>query len=153
VVSASVTFVNEQYLFKGASAALRSVIGDSLKHQKSKELAQRLIDFMHDSEEQLRDGERLPMSTEILESTFGLYKQLERQHSKSGFTSLLACLPALLKPTTPNDVTAAFTRTSHKDVRAWTSTHFDTTVSSRRNAAYAEHRSSLKRATAEAATR
>jgi hypothetical protein len=95
VVSASVTFVNEQSLFKGASAALRSVIGDSLKHQKSKELAQRLIDFMHDSEEQLRDGERLPMSTEILESIFGLYKQLERQHSKSGFTSLLACLPAL----------------------------------------------------------
>ena len=43
--------------------------------------------FVHDAEQQLRDGERLPMSTEILESTFGLYKQLERQHSKSGFTS------------------------------------------------------------------
>jgi hypothetical protein len=30
------------------------------------------------------------MSTEILESVFGLYKQLEGQQSRSGFTSLLA---------------------------------------------------------------
>jgi hypothetical protein len=37
------------------------------------------------------------MSTEILESTFALYKQLERQHSKGGFTSLLAGFGALLK--------------------------------------------------------
>ena len=65
------------------------------------------------------------MSTEILESCFGLYKQLERQHSKSGFTSLLACLsacrPALLKPTTAETVKTAFTRTSTTDVtaRSW----------------------------------
>jgi ATP phosphoribosyltransferase len=110
-----------------------------------------LIDFVAESEVLLREGERLPMSTEILESSFRLYKQLERQHSKSGFTSLLACLPALLKATTSEDVTAAFARTSAKDVTAWTKEHFRTTVTSRRHAAYAEHRSAMKRATAEAA--
>ena len=104
-----------------------------------------------ESETPLRERERLPMSTEILESSFGLYKQLERQHSKSGFTSLLACLPALLKPTTPEGVTAAFVRTSAKDVTAWTKEHFRTTVTSRRHAAYAEHRSAVKRATADTA--
>jgi hypothetical protein len=150
VVSASVTFINEQGLFRGASSELRSVIGDELEHATSKELAQRLIDFVAESEVPLREGERLPMSTEILESSFGLYKQLERQHSKSGFTSLLACLPALLKPTTSEGVTTAFGRTSHKDVTAWTTKHFGSTVTSRRNAAYAEHKSAVKRATAEA---
>lgn len=149
VVSTFLTFINEQYLFKGAADALRGMIGDSLKHDKSKDLAKRLIDFVHDAEQQLREGERLPMSTEILESTFGLYKQLERQHSKSGFTSLLACLPALLKPTTPEAVREAFQRVSVRDVTAWVKKHFRSTVASRRQAAYAEHRKATKRATVE----
>lgn len=147
VVSVSLTFINEQYLFKGAADGLRSVIGDSLEHGKSKELARRLIDFVHDAEQHLRAGERLPMSTEILESVFGLYKQLERQQSKSGFTSLLACLPALRKPTTSEGVSNAFGRVSATDVKAWVKKHFGSTVTSRRNAAYAEHKAALKSAT------
>ena len=150
VVSASVTFINQQGLFRGAASELRAVIGNELEHATSKELARRLIDFVAESEELLREGERLPMSTEILESTFGLYKQLEGQHSKSGFTSLLACLPALLRPATPESVKAAFARTSAADVTAWTQEHFPSTVTSRRHAAYAEHQSAVKRATTEA---
>lgn len=152
VVSASLTFINEQYLFRGASAALRTVIGDSLKHDKSQELAKRLIDFVYDAEQQLREGERLPLSTEILESSFGLYKQLERQHSKSGFTSLLACFPAMLRPATPASVTEAFGRVSSKDVKTWISKHFRSTVTSRRQSAYAEHKAALKSATLQQAT-
>jgi hypothetical protein len=150
VVSASVTFINEHGLFQGAARELRAVIGEELEHGTTQELARRLIDFVAESEEALREGERLPLSTEILESTFGLYKQLEGQHSKSGFTSLLACLPALLKPTTPERVRAAFARTSAADVTAWTEEHFPSTVTSRRHAAYAEHQSAVKRATVKA---
>lgn len=152
VVSRSLTFINEQYLFRGAADGLRGVIGDSLKHDKSKELARRLIAFVHEAEQQLRPDERLPMSTEILESVFGLYKQLEGQHSKSGFTSLLACLPALLKPTTPAGVIEAFGRVSAKDVKAWVEQHIGSTVTSRRTAAYAEHKAALKSATVQLAT-
>jgi hypothetical protein len=151
VVSASVTFINQHGLFRGASGELRAVIGEELEHGMSHELAGRLIAFVAESEALLREGERLPMSTEILESSFGLYKQLEGQHSKSGFTSLLACLPALLKPTTSEGVKAAFARTSAEDVAAWTQEHFPSTVTSRRHAAYAEYQSAIKRATAEAA--
>jgi flagellar motor protein MotB len=151
VVSVSVTFINEQGLFRGASDELRALIGDDLQHSMSKDLANRLIDFVAEPEKLLCEGERLPMSTEIVESCFGLYKQLERQHSKSGFTSLLACLPALLKPITPEGVKQAFARTSPKVVTAWVKEHFVTTVTSRRHAAYAEHKSAIKRATPAAA--
>ncbi len=150
VVSAAVTFINEQGLFQGAASELRAVLGDQLAHATSQKLARRLIEFVADSENLLREGERLPMSTEILESSFGLYKQLERQHSKSGFTSLLAGLPALLRPATSERVMEAFARTSMEDVTEWTKKHFRSTVTSRRCAAYAEHKSALKRATAEA---
>ena len=91
------------------------------------------------------------MSTEILESTFGLYKQLEGQHAKSGFTGLLACLPALLKPSTPETVTAAFRSVSSRDVKAWVKERFASTVTARRQAALAEHKAAQKRATTQPA--
>jgi hypothetical protein len=147
VVSKSLTFINEQYLFCGASQALGRALSDSQKHEKSRELARRLIDFVHQAEQHLRKGERLPMSTEILESTFGLYKQLEGQHAKSGFTGLLACFPALLKPSTPESVTAAFRSVSNRDVKAWLQERFGSTVTARRQAALAEHKAAQKRAT------
>ena len=50
VVSASVTFLNEQGLFRGASRELQAAIGDDLAHATSKELAKRLIDFVAESE-------------------------------------------------------------------------------------------------------
>jgi hypothetical protein len=146
VVSRSVTFINEQYLTRGASVALRIAIGE-LQHAKSREVADRLVNFVGESEQLLRAGERLPMSTEILESAFGLYKQREGQQSKSGFTSMLACLPALLRPATPELVRSAFGRVSAADVKAWSKKHFPSTVTSRRQSAYAEQKSATRRAT------
>jgi hypothetical protein len=54
-----------------------------------------------------------------LESSFGLDKQLERQHSQSGFTSLIATFGALLRPTTPVMIRSDFERVKMKDVRDW----------------------------------
>ncbi len=78
------------------------------------------------------------MSTEILESSFGLFKQLERQHSKGGFTSLVAALGALLKPATPQTIRRDFARVSVKQMRAWVTQNLKTTLASKRQTAYAE---------------
>ncbi|MFM9962566.1 MAG: hypothetical protein ACKV2Q_15245, partial [Planctomycetaceae bacterium] len=104
------------------------------------------------SESQLREGERLPLSTEILESSFGLYKQLERQQSKGGFTSLLASFGSLLRPTTPESIQKAFSRVSVKDTRTWIKTHLPETLTSKRQTAYREFKPTLPRATKLAAT-
>lgn len=150
IISSSVTFINEQGLYRGASAALRRDIDTtSLIHETSKQLAERLITFVGDAEQQLNEGERLPMSTEILESSFSLYKQLERQHSKGGFTGLLSTFAALLKPATPESVSNAFAKVSTKDVRNWISEHLGATLTSRRRAAYAEYANATQRATIE----
>ena len=147
VVSASLTFINQQGLYRGASGDLRSAIGEPLVHATSKEVAARLTAFVAEAEAPLREGERLPMSTEILESSFGLFKQLEGQHSKGGFTSLLASFPALLKPTTPEAVSEAFARVSHKAVKKWVKENLGSTLTSRRQAAYVEYKNAIKRAT------
>ena len=85
------------------------------------------------------------MSTEILESTFALYKQLERQHSKGGFTSLLAGFAALLKPATDASIRQAFAKVSVKRrPRMDPRTNLGTTLTSKRLALYSEFRSATK---------
>lgn len=138
VVSAALTFVNEQGLFQGAANLLASSLQSLHTCEDSKAVADRLVEFVRESEGKLREGQRLPMSTEILESSFGLFKQLERQHSKGGFTSLLAAFGALLKPTTAESIRRDFARVSVRQMRTWVSNNLKTTLASKRKTAYAE---------------
>jgi hypothetical protein len=138
VLKQGIKFINEQGLFCGAAEQLRAAVGPDLAHATSRQLADRLIDFVADAERHLKGGERLPMSTEILESSFGLYKQLERQHSKGGFTSLLAGFGALLKKTTKETIQQAFSTVSVNDVKQWVRENLGDTLTSKRIATYKE---------------
>lgn len=137
VVSAGVTFMNEHGLFRGATEALRERMGEP-SSSMARDVQERLLEFTHESEKLLSEGQRLPISTEILESSFGLYKQLERQHSKGGFTSLLAAFGSLLRPVTPQSVKRDLARTSVKQMRAWVSKNLGSTLTSKRQTAYKE---------------
>ena len=138
VVSMSVTFVNEQGLFRGATDQLAELLTSLKMCDVSRTVADRLLEFLLAHERKLTDGRRLPMSTEILESCFGLYKQLERQHSKGGFTSLLSSFGALLQGATPESIRESFARVSVKQMQRWVSSNLGTTVASKRQTAYAE---------------
>jgi hypothetical protein len=144
VIDAGLTFINTQGLFRGAGAQLAVAAGTNRTHTAARQLAQRLVEFVTAAEGQLKPGERLPMSTEILESTFALYKQLERQHSKGGFTSLLAAFGALLKPATEETIRWAFSSVSVKDVFRWIRENLGATLTSTRLALYNEFRSATK---------
>jgi hypothetical protein len=64
------------------------------------ELREQLLAFVTDQSLRVRQGERLPGTTEILESSFGKLKALEDGQSKSGFTGLetISILLSGLKP-------------------------------------------------------
>lgn len=138
VINRGLELINTQGLFIGVSDQLRLALGVELKHAMSQELAKRLIQFVQDAESQIEAGERLPLSTEILESSFALYKQLEGQHSKGGFTSLVATFAALLTTPTVATIKASFAKVSTKDVKAWVATHLGVTVTSKRRTTYQE---------------
>ena len=103
-----------------------------------REVATQLIEFVRRSAEPLAEGQRFPLSTEIIESAFGLFKQLERQHSQGGFTSLLAAFGALLQPTPPASIRIRFARTSVKQLRTWVQQNLPTTLASQRQTADTE---------------
>jgi len=138
IVSASISFINEQGLFRGTSHRLATKLHLLPTCDQSRAVFQRLVEYVRLSEENLSEGQRLPLSTEILESSFGLFKQLERQHSKGGFTSLLAAFGALLKPATPASIRRDFARVSVKQMRTWVKQNLKTTLASKRQTAYAE---------------
>ena len=99
-------------------------------------MAQALIDFVSSAEAQLAEGQRGWLSTEILESAFGLYKSLEGQHSKGGFTSLLPAFGALLRECIPAEVRESFRRTSVAQTRQWAEARLGKTLGSRKLSAY-----------------
>jgi hypothetical protein len=137
VVNVGLKQINEQGLFRGTAHQFRLNVGD-LKYALSKRLSEQLIDFLSETESQLKEDERLPLSTEILESSFALYKQLERQHSQGGFTSLLASFAALLRKPTAELVRNSFASVSTKDVKQWVRENLGTTLNSKRLATYRE---------------
>jgi hypothetical protein len=152
IVSVAVKFAAEQGVSMGATEALQAEIGEVLPVESAQRVKTRLLAFMKETEAKLQPGERLPISTEILESTFGRYKALERQHSYGGFTSLIAALPALLHPVSPAQVKTMFAKVTNKTVRNWIKAKLGQTLTSKRNAAYAEYKKSIKRATMATAT-
>ena len=81
---------------------------------------------------------RVFTQSEGAQQWFGLFKQLEGQHSKGGFMSLLAAFGALLKPATPESIRADLARVSVKQMRTWVSENLGTTLASKRQTAYAE---------------
>ena len=56
------------------------------------EFARNPIEFVVDESSKVRQGERLPGTTEVLESCFGKLEALEDGQSKSGFTGLVLSL-------------------------------------------------------------
>ncbi len=138
VISTTLTFVNQRGLFAGATAAYHTATAHFGVCPASRQLIADMTTLLTDSESQLRPGERLPLSTEILESSFARYKHLEQQHSKGGFTNLLLAFPTLLRKTTAAEVTSCFAAVKVADVKAWTRQHLPHTLASQRQRLYRE---------------
>lgn len=79
-------------------------------------------------------GQRFPASSEILESAFGKWKQLERQQSQGGFTGLILGLGALLARTCTRGLRRAWERAKCRNVTDWIQSHLPATVTSQRRA-------------------
>ena len=147
-IDESLRFINTQGIFHGASIALKTALSKLSSSNipachRSDTLRDQLIAFALKAESQPLEGERGWLSTEILESAFGLYKAFEGQHSKGGFTSLIAAFPALLTDCTSSKVSQSMKQVSNARLKQWVRQNVDTTLTSKRNLAYAESTNQL----------
>ena len=105
--------------------------------EQSRSLAEDLLAFVEEQSSRARPGERLPGSTEVLESCFGKYKALEKGQSQGGFTGLLAAFGALLATATSRTVEQAMRAVPTRTVGEWCRKHLGKTVFAQRREIFA----------------
>jgi hypothetical protein len=100
------------------------------------DLREQLLGFVTDESSKVRQGERLPGTTEVLESCFGKLKALEDGQSKSGFTGLVLSLGAIVSTWTAESVGEALELCRVRDVLDWCRKNLGPSVQSKRRQAY-----------------
>jgi hypothetical protein len=131
-----VEFVNRQGVYRGAARALRAGL-PRRAHASGRRLAKELVKFVARQARRAGPGERLPGSTEVLESCFGRFKQLEKQQARGGFTSLLLGFGALLATTTADAIKEALEHSRTRAIFDWCKEHLGSTLFSQRKLAFA----------------
>lgn len=138
VVDVTVTLVNDQGIYQGVTRLLTKQFSqlDTLGGS-AKQLAATLARFVRSQERLARPAERLPGSTEVLESCFGKFKHLEKQQSRGGFTQLLLGFGALLAKITTATARSAMQASGTADVRTWAAQTLGVTLFAQRKLAFA----------------
>ena len=136
VVNAAVEHVGRQGVYAGASADLQAALPANSNYPSSRALAEELLAFAADESTKALPGERFPGSTEVLESLFGRFKVLEKQHAKGGFTSLVLGFGALLSQTSTGTICQALAESGTKSVWDWCRQKLGTTFRSQRKQAF-----------------
>lgn len=144
VINAALEFINHQGLSIGTTDQLRQKLarvmtGFPVGNETVNRVRDSLVDFVQQSEKKLKVGQRAWLSTEIIESLFGKYKRLEGQHSKGGFTSLLASFATLCCSTDPAHIRRRLLEVSTPDLRKWVKDTIGQTLTALRTLAYREY--------------
>jgi hypothetical protein len=119
-------------LYRGAEADLKARLAPVARGASGAALAAELTSFVREQSAGLKPGERIPGSTQVLESCLGTLKALEKEQSRSGFTGLVLSLGALLGRLSKEVVRQALTSTPIKAVRRWCAENVGQSLQSKR---------------------
>ncbi len=108
-----------------------------VKTHAGRQLKDELIDFVMTESSGIH-VDRLPGSSEVLESAFGKLKSLEGEHQKRGFTSLLLSLGALVGTIDRETIKKALIEVPGKRLETWIDENLHQTNQSKRRIAFAE---------------
>jgi hypothetical protein len=128
--------VRNRGLYAGVEVEVRQRLQGVGTEAKSKDMAAEMVAFVAEQSKGLQPGERLPGSTQVLESCFGTLKALEKDHCRSGFTGLVLGLAALVGKVTREVVGQALANTPIKAVRRWCEQNIGQSLQSKRGQAY-----------------
>jgi hypothetical protein len=131
-----VKFVNGEGLYQGVVDKLRAGQPARYQDKSTKELAGQLTEFVAGESAKANGDERLPGSSEVLESCFAKFKALERDQCRGGFTSLVLAFGSLLIEKSADVIAAALRRCPTHAVVEWCRKNLGPTLASKRKAIY-----------------
>jgi len=117
----------------GLSATAADDVQAKLGQARSEtDLGRELLWFIDGQCQGLNEGERLPGSTELVETCMGKLKRLEGEQSKGGFTGLLLGLAAVVGKKGNRTAEELFKQAPTKDVLTWIKENLGFTVQAAR---------------------
>ena len=137
VVNSAVAYVECHGIARTTPKGVYQALPRPLARPSTAALAKDLVKFVAAQAKQTQPDERFPGSTVVLESCFGKMKELEKQQSRGGFTSLVVSFGALLANTTVPVIQAALEHSRTADVYRWCKEHLGTTLFAKRKLAFA----------------
>jgi len=136
MIDVTVDFVRCNGHYRGSAEDLRRSIMPLYVNTPAQALRDELVAFVEGESQKAQKGERLPGSSEVLESAFGKFKEIEGNQSKGGFTALLLALPAILGGLTADTVRKALEFAKTQDITKWIRDHLGESHQSKRRATY-----------------
>lgn len=125
-------YVRNNGIFMGMTDELQielENIGDTNRMVKFKGS---LLSSVLTDESKVHIGETLLGSSEIIESLFGKYKNIEQEQASSGFTKLILSIPAIVAETTTAIVNTAMAHVKVKEINQWFTDNIGCSVQAKR---------------------
>ena len=139
IIATTESFVRKQGLHHDSYLELNDLLAPMAHRQRTKRVRAQLLTFVAQESFKAKPNERLPGSSEVIESVLGKFKQMEQDQVKSGFTGLLLSVAAMVSTTTNQVVLKALETVPTKHVLAWCKKTLGQSVQAKRKEAFVPH--------------
>ena len=136
VIETVETFVRREGHHAESAAQLRRQLPRLDADSLADRLRQKLLEFMQEQASHVSDAERLPGSSEVLESIIGKYKTLQGEQGQFGATSMLLAIGAFVGNLTVDCIHAALQTINGGALKTWEQTNLGSTIQSQRKQAF-----------------
>ena len=116
----------------GTAGELKLRLDAVASDESSRDLRDDLLAFLREQSRQVRPGERLLGSSEIVESVIGKYKRLQGERGHHGLTPMILSIGSIVGRKTVSALKTALEKLAIHDVLAWCGKHIGATVQSLR---------------------
>ena len=136
VIETVETLVRKQGYHRGSQAELLEQLPAAPAGSLADRLRTTLLAFVQQQASLARSDERLPGSSEVLESIIGKYKTLQGEGGQFGATGMLLSIGAFIGRLTVGGVRTALQTVNGIALKAWEQTHLGSTIQSQRKRAF-----------------
>jgi len=135
VIDAVLEYARIEGYHTQAAAELRQRLGLIAHTAAGWRMANSLIAFVSQQSRDIKPGESLPASSEVLESLIGKGKRLQGQHSRGGFTKMILGMAASVVTLTSERIKEALETVGTLDLLDWCREHLGSSLTAQRRQA------------------
>lgn len=126
------TYVRINGYHRRAATELRRLLKPVARSPASRRMAKSLRAFVKTQSKGLKKNERVPGSSEVLESLIGKGKRMHGQHSRGGFTRMILGMAASVVNLSQDGICTALETVRETDLSKWCEKNLGTTLTAKR---------------------